>query len=67
VRDTGFSQILPCGEGLLSFSNEQELLDGMAEIERDYGLHRRRARELAEAYFSTEPVLHNLLQTAGLL
>jgi hypothetical protein len=66
VRDTGFSLILPCGEGLLSFSNEQELLDGMEEIERDYAFHSRRARELAEAYFSAEQVLRNLLQTAGL-
>ena len=65
VRDTGFSQILPCGEGLIAFSNEQEILDGMEEIERDYALHCRQARELAETYFSAEKVLRNLLQTAG--
>lgn len=67
VRDTGFSMILPIGEGLLTFTSEQEIICGMEEIERDYSHHSRRAREIAEDYFSADKVLRNLLHIAGLL
>ncbi len=67
VRDTGFSDVLPCGEGLLTYSNEQEILEGMQSIEQDYARHSYRAREIAEEYFSPDKVLRNLLQTAGVL
>jgi len=59
--------ILPIGEGLLTFTSEQEIILGMKEIERDYAHHSRRAREIAEEYFSADTVLRNLLQTAGLI
>ena len=65
VRDTGFGDKLPCGEGLLTFSNKQGILDGMEEIERNYAHHCRRAREIAEEYFSAEKVLASLMERAG--
>ena len=67
VGDTGFSDVLPCGEGLLKYSSEQEILEGMQSIEQDYVRHSRRAREIAEEYFSADKVLRNLLQTSGVL
>ena len=65
VRDTGFSERLPCGEGVLTFSTKQDILDGMEEIERRYAHHSRRAREIADAYFSAEKVLSGLMDQAG--
>jgi hypothetical protein len=62
VRDTGFCDSLPCSEGLLTYSDEQEILDGMERIERDYTYHCRKAREIAEDHFTAENVLRKLLQ-----
>ena len=64
VRDTGFSKFLPIGEGLLTFTNEHEIICGMEEIERDYPRHSRRAREIAEEYFDSDKVLTQLIEKA---
>lgn len=64
VRDTGFSKIFPIGEGLLTFTNEQEIICGMEEIERDYPRHSHRAREIAEEYFDSDKVLSQLIEKA---
>jgi hypothetical protein len=61
VRDTGFREILPCSEGLLTYSDEQGILDGMEHIERNYAHHCRTAREFAEEYFDADKVLRKLL------
>lgn len=67
VRETGFCGILPCGEGLLTFVDESEILQGMEEIESDYVRHMHCAREIAEEYFSAGKVVSSLLRTAGVL
>jgi hypothetical protein len=66
VRETGFSDVLPVGEGLLSFEDADGILEGIERIAADYELHCRRAREVAEQHFADEPVLRSLLRTAGL-
>jgi hypothetical protein len=66
VRETGFSDVLPVGEGLLSFEDAEGLLEGIERIAADYELHCRRARELAQEQFAGEAVLRSLLETAGL-
>jgi len=66
VRDTGFGDVLPCGEGLLAFADTEAAVGAMAEIEADYTRHSRRAREIAEEYFAAEKVLRRLLERAGL-
>jgi hypothetical protein len=66
VRETGFSDVLPVGEGLLSFEDADGILEGIERIAADYELHCRRAREVAEEHFAAEPVLRSLLQTANL-
>jgi hypothetical protein len=66
VRDTGFGDVLPSGEGVLTFSTEDELLAGMERIESDYAHHSRRAREIAEECFAADRVVARLLDTAGL-
>ena len=65
VRDTGFGDRVPCGEGLLTFSSKQGILDGMEEIEGNYEHHCQRAREIVQEYFSAEKVLARLLEQAG--
>ena len=66
VRETGFSDVLPVGEGLLSFDDAEGILEGLEHIAADYGLHCRAAREIAEEHFAGRSVLRKLLQTAGM-
>jgi hypothetical protein len=66
VRETGFSDLLPVGEGLLSFEDAEGILEGVERIAAEYELHCRRAREVAEEHFAGQTVLRSLLQTAGM-
>ena len=54
AEDTGFSEHLPTGRGLLSFNDLEEAIAGVTEIDRNYPQHMRAARELAEEYLSSE-------------
>lgn len=65
VRETGFSDVLPVGEGLLSFEDADDILEGIERIGADYELHCRRAREIAQEHFAGERILRSLLETAG--
>jgi hypothetical protein len=66
VRETGFSDVLPVGEGLLSFEDAEGILEGIQRIATQYELHCRRAREIAEEHFAGTNVLRSLLETAGM-
>jgi hypothetical protein len=66
VRDTGFGDVLPCGEGLLAFTDAESALAAMEAVEGDHGRHARRAREIASEYFAAEKILQSLLERAGL-
>jgi hypothetical protein len=66
VRETGFSDVVPIGEGLLSFEDADGILEGIERIAADYELHCRRAREIAQEHFAGETVLRSLLETSGL-
>jgi hypothetical protein len=66
VRETGFSDVLPVGEGLLSFEDADGIVEGIHRIAADYELHCRRAREVSQEHFAAEAVLRSLLETAGL-
>ena len=66
VRETGFSDVLPVGEGLLSFEHADGIVEDIERIAADYELHCRRAREVAQEHFAAEPVLRSLLDAAGL-
>ena len=65
VQDTGFSEILPTGAGLLPFSNLDGAVRAVESVEDDYEAHSRAARELARSLFSEEPTLGKLLTEAG--
>lgn len=64
VQDTGLSDWLPTGEGLLTFRDVHEALSGIEIINADYERHCRAARILAERYFSVEVVLPPLIEAA---
>jgi len=64
VQDTGWSAHLPSGEGLLAFANPEEALAGIDRINSDYGVHARRAVEIAREHFDARVVLPRLLETA---
>jgi hypothetical protein len=62
AHETGFSRYLPTGQGLLSFSQADEALQGIDAIRRDYPFHARAARHLTEEYFDSDKVLTALLR-----
>lgn len=62
TQDTGWSDYIPTGEGLFSFSNQAEAAAGVDRILTDPERHARVARELAEAYFDSKKVLGELLE-----
>jgi hypothetical protein len=66
VQETGFSNTLPVGEGLLSFRTLREAIEGAHRIEQEYDTHVRAARALAERYFDSDLVLGRLLEEVGL-
>lgn len=64
VQDTGLSDWLPIGEGILTFRDQKEALNGIEAINADYKQHRYAARRLAEEYFDSDKVLSSLLEAA---
>jgi hypothetical protein len=66
VQDTGFSDFIPCGEGVLAFSTEAEALAALDAVRSDWRRHARAARRLAEEEFDSDKVLARLLAEAGL-
>ena len=57
VQDTGFSDVLPTGDGLLAFETPGQAADAIDSVVSDYDRHARAARELALAYFDSGAVL----------
>ncbi len=57
AQETGFSDRLPTGRGLLSFRDAQEAVAGVGGIDGNYETHSRAARELAEAFFDSRKCL----------
>lgn len=65
VQDTGFSEHLPVGDGLLSFRTLEEARAGAHAIVADYERHRSAARRLAERCFAPAAALAPLLEATG--
>ncbi len=66
AQETGFSHIIPTGEGLFPFTNSDEALQAVECINNDYSRHCKAARELAEEYFDGPKVAARLLDDIGL-
>jgi hypothetical protein len=65
AQETGFSEFLPTGQGLFSFSTAEKALAGIDAINGDYTRHARAARAIAEECFDSDKVLTRLLQHIG--
>jgi len=64
-QETGFSNVLPTGEGLLGFSTMDETVEAVERVNADYTRHREAAREVARQCFSHDVVLSRLLAEVG--
>ena len=66
TQETGFTRFYGGHQGLLSFSNVEEIKEAGAAIRADYPAHSRAAYEIAREFFAAEKVLSSLLERAGI-
>ena len=66
VQDTGFSDHLPCGEGLFAVRSVDDAVAAIDAIEADYQRHSTAARAIAEEYLHTRVVLPAFLRNLGI-
>ncbi len=64
VQDTGFSEWLETGSGVIPINSFEEALEGVGEINRRYEFHCKAARKIAEEYFDARKVLTHLIECA---
>jgi hypothetical protein len=62
AQDTGFDRRLPTGAGLLAFSDADDVVAALDELDADYERHRTAAREIAEEHLASDRVLGALLE-----
>jgi len=65
AQDTGYTEWLPTGDGLFSFSDPAEVIEAIDAVERDYSHHSTHARRIAEEYFDSRQVLIRMLDEAA--
>jgi hypothetical protein len=66
TQDTGFSNLLPTGEGLFAVDDLEGAVEAVAQINADYLHHCEAARAIASEYFDAARVAERLLTSAGL-
>jgi hypothetical protein len=64
VQDTGFSHVLPCGEGLLGFDTQAQAAAALDRVQADYARHREAAQALAADHFDSGRVLERFVDDA---
>ena len=65
AEETGFSEFLPAGKGLLTFRTMDEAVAGVAEIDRNWNSHSRAARQIAQEYLGSDRCLSEMLAACG--
>jgi hypothetical protein len=66
TQETGFSKILPTGEGLFAFNTMEEIIAAFDSIHSDYKRHSNAAHAIADEYFKAETVLAKVIDDLGL-
>lgn len=61
VQDTGWSDVLPTGDGLFAFSGPDDAIAALELVESDWEHHSAAARAVAIEHFEAERVLGDLL------
>jgi hypothetical protein len=64
AENTGFSDHIETGTGLLTFSSLAEAAAAVEDVMARYSLHQRAARELAKAYFSSDSILPRMIEAS---
>ena len=64
LQDTGWSQIVPSGDGLLPFTTIGDAGQALRAVERDYEAHSAAARDIACTTFDSRRVLGDLVDRA---
>jgi len=62
LQNTGFTDWLPSGNGVLAFSSLEEAVSCIEKVNADYLTHRNAAREIAEKVFNYKVVLPRLVE-----
>lgn len=62
VQDTGWSDHLPSGAGVMAFSTPEEAATAIASVSANYEEHCQAARDYAEKYFDAAKVCASLLE-----
>jgi hypothetical protein len=65
LQDTGFSEYLPTGDGLLAFSDLASAAAAIERVEAEYEHHAEAAREIARTEFAADTVLADMLDRVG--
>lgn len=65
AQETGFSDLLPIGEGLFAFTTTEDVLEAIESLNLSYERHAATARCLAEEYFDSKKVLDRILDQLG--
>jgi hypothetical protein len=63
AQDTGFGRRLPTGQGLFAFTDADDVVHAIDELQRDYARHCASARQIAEEYLDSDRVLCALLDS----
>jgi hypothetical protein len=65
TQETGFSNVLPTGEGLFAFESMSDIEAAVAAINANYDRHSAAARAIARECFDSDLVLRRMLETLG--
>jgi hypothetical protein len=65
TQETGFSNVLPTGRGLFSFSTMDDILAAVDSINSNYEFHCRAAADIAREYFNYDVVLGRFMKELG--
>lgn len=65
AEDTGISDYLPTGKGLVVFRDLSEAIAGVPEIDSNYARHMRAARQIAEEFLDSRTCLKGMLAACG--
>ncbi len=66
TQETGFSELVPSGEGLLAFATLEEAIAATHAVAADWPRHARAARAIAEEHFAADKVIGAMLDAAEL-
>ena len=66
LQETGFSEHLPIGKGLFSFTTIEDAVECLKQISKDYAVHSAAARDIAEEFMDAEKVIRGVLEKVGI-